>query len=255
MLHSIVVGHHSWTTCSGPAAAAIERQWGAKWTNSARRQPWLWCKWGNGGGWALSRHVDHLLPTDRSELCAEQQHMKIFQGLRNHKNKVFNVSKMLKESVDLMLQWRSGKKQSKHNESRSCRFLPAKRSMTMFTKRFWNSMRSSGVQRTYPDGKYIFWQSASPHGQDHLAVLGGILDYPSYSPHLNPLDLSIWSILQAKVQVTPQPIWPPLRSSIAAEWYWLAAEYIRKTCHLFCHSQETVRAKNGASLNKWKVTT
>ncbi len=37
-----------------------------------------------------------------------------------------------------------------------------------------------------------------------------------------------------------------LRPSIAAEWDWLAAEYIQKTCCSFRNYQEAAAVKNGA---------
>jgi hypothetical protein len=53
--------------------------------------------------------------------------------------------------------------------------------------------------------------------QDHPALVKGILetvDFLPYSPDLNPLDFSIWRILQAEVQAKPHIIWTPYACSL-----------------------------------------
>jgi hypothetical protein len=48
-------------------------------------------------------HGDGLPPNHHSELCAENNKMKIFEGLSNSKKIVFNVKKLLNVGVDLTL--------------------------------------------------------------------------------------------------------------------------------------------------------
>jgi hypothetical protein len=62
---------------------------------------------------------------------------------------------------------------------------------------------------------------------------------------LKLLDFSNCSVLQEKVQVIPFANLVALHPSIAAEWNWLAAEYISKACHSFRHWQEATVVKNG----------
>ncbi len=65
--------------------------------------------------------------------------------------------------------------------------------------------------RTYPDGNYVFQQDIAPahtakSTQDLLS--GNMADYwskelwPPLLPDLNPLDYSIWSVMQLEVRVT-----------------------------------------------------
>jgi hypothetical protein len=71
-----------------------------------------------------------------------------------------------------------------------------------------------------------------------LADIWTTAHWPPYLPELNLLDFSTWHALLWKGQVMSQ--------AIAAEWDWLAAEYICKTCRSFHHRLEAIMAKNGA---------
>jgi hypothetical protein len=51
-------------------------------------------------------------------------------------------------------------------------------------------------------------------------------------------------LLQVKIQATPHSNLAALHSSIAVEWDWLAAVYVCKTYHSFCHPQEFAARKN-----------
>jgi hypothetical protein len=62
-------------------------------------------------------------------------------------------------------------------------------------------------------------------------------------PDFNLQDFSICSVLKGKVQSMPYTDLADL--SIAAEWDWLEAEYIRKTCRRsYCCRLKTVPKKN-----------
>jgi hypothetical protein len=56
-----------------------------------------------------------LPPRHHSELCAELKNMKIFEGLSNSKNMVFNVKKLLNVGVCLTLRRKGGKNRCKRN--------------------------------------------------------------------------------------------------------------------------------------------
>ncbi len=47
-------------------------------------------------------------PRHHSELYADWKNMKIFEGLSNSKNMIFNVKKLLNVGVDLTLQQKDG---------------------------------------------------------------------------------------------------------------------------------------------------
>ncbi len=102
------------------------------------------------------------------------------------------------------------------------------------------------VQRTYPDEKYVFQQiycRSAPPGPP--TVPGEILaDWPPYSPDLNPLDFSMWSMLWAKFPATSHTNLDTLCLSIAVKRDEQVVEYICKTCHSFHHCRKPITRKN-----------
>jgi hypothetical protein len=89
--------------------------------------------------------------------------------------------------------------------------------------------------------------SAGPHHQDHPALVKGILetvDFPPYSPDLNPLDFSIWRILRAEVQAKPHGNLDALCPFIEAERDRPAVEYIQRTFRSFHYCEQAIMAKN-----------
>jgi hypothetical protein len=57
----------------------------------------------------------------------------------------------------------------------------------------------------YPDGNYVFQQDSAPahpvqttqqYLKETMAKFWTLMDWPLYSPDLNPLDFSVWSVLQ-----------------------------------------------------------
>jgi hypothetical protein len=61
--------------------------------------------------------------------------------------------------------------------------------------------------------------------------------------NLNPLDFSIWSVLQEKVRAMPHTSLAALRRSITRQWNPISWAYICRTCHSFCRRLLAVVAK------------
>jgi hypothetical protein len=57
-----------------------------------------------------------LPPRHYSELYAEWKNMKIFEGLSNSKNMIFNVKKLLNVGLGLRLRRKGGKNRCERNE-------------------------------------------------------------------------------------------------------------------------------------------
>jgi hypothetical protein len=111
------------------------------------------------------------------------------------------------------------------------------------------------IKRTYPDGNYVFQQdSALAHTarttqeflRETMAEFWTPVDWPPYSPDLNLLDFSVWSVLQEKVQATPHTSFAALRRSITRQWDRMSPAYVRRTCRSFRRRLESVVAKNGS---------
>ena len=113
------------------------------------------------------------------------------------------------------------------------------------------------VKATYPEGNVVFQQDGAPaHNAAAVQVklteeLGGPDHFwrkemwPPQSPDLNPLDYSVWSVLQDEVQATSHPNLESLKARIVAAWEALEAAYIVKTCKGFRHRVEAVIAADG----------
>jgi hypothetical protein len=71
--------------------------------------PKLQHKNSSGNGRTRCCHGVRLPPRHHSELCAECENIKIFEGLSNSKNMVFNVKELLNVGLGLTL-WRNGRK-------------------------------------------------------------------------------------------------------------------------------------------------
>ena len=69
--------------------------------------------------------------------------------------------------------------------------------------------------------------------------------WPPQSPDLNPLDYSIWSVLQDKVQGSSHPNMEALKAHITEVWEAMEPSYIVKTCQSFRRRVEGVIRANG----------
>ena len=57
--------------------------------------------------------------------------------------------------------------------------------------------------------------------------------WPARSPDLNPLNFSIWSIVETKTCSSPHPIVEALKAKLVKEWAAMPQETIRAACALF----------------------
>ena len=70
--------------------------------------------------------------------------------------------------------------------------------------------------------------------------------WPARSPDLNPLDFSIWSILEAKVSACPHFSLDALKAKLKKEWDTIPQEQIRAACDAFVSRlKAVVRNKGG----------
>jgi hypothetical protein len=109
-------------------------------------------------------------------------------------------------------------------------------------------------QRTYPDGNYVFPQDSAPAYtarttqeflRETMAEFWTPADWPPYSSDLNPLDFSVWSVLQEKVLAMTHTSLVALRQSITREWNRMSPAYVLRTCRSFRRCLQSVVAKNG----------
>lgn len=76
-------------------------------------------------------------------------------------------------------------------------------------------------------------------------------EWPPYSPDLNPMDFSIWSILEAKVGTKKHASVEALKKCLQHEWAKIPQSHIRSACDAFItRLGSVVRAKGGHIENR-----
>jgi hypothetical protein len=113
------------------------------------------------------------------------------------------------------------------------------------------------LKRVYPDGNYVFQQdSALAHAakttqeflRENMASHWPPELWPPFSPDLNPLDYSIWSVLEIKVQATPHQNLAALQAAIRKEWAAMDSNFISRACRPFRRRLEQVVAAAGGCI-------
>lgn len=115
------------------------------------------------------------------------------------------------------------------------------------------------LKKNYPRGNYVFQQDGAPahtskKTQDWLATnLKEFWDksvWPPSSPDLNPMDFSVWGVMEAKACRVSHSSINGLKSSIVKAWRSLSKAYIIKTCQQFRPRLEKVVAMEGGLFEK-----
>jgi inhibitor of nuclear factor kappa-B kinase subunit alpha len=115
------------------------------------------------------------------------------------------------------------------------------------------------VKKNYPKGNYVFQQDGAPahtanRTQEWLAT--NLAEFwpkdlwPPSSPDLNPLDYSIWGVLEAKACKTSHNSVDDLKASIVRAWRGLSKDYVVKTCRVFRTRLERVIEQEGGLFKK-----
>ena len=110
------------------------------------------------------------------------------------------------------------------------------------------------LKKTFPLNNYEFQQDGAPahtskRTQEWLAAnLAGFWEktlWPPSSPDLNPLDFSIWSVVESKACKTSHNNVASLKISVAKAWRALTPAYLIKTCRDFRPRLERVIDADG----------
>ena len=110
------------------------------------------------------------------------------------------------------------------------------------------------LQRAYPDGNYVFQQDGAPcHTanstkqflEENMENYWPPSFWPPYSPDLNPMDYSVWSVLETKACCTTKPNVEALKASIRRQWAALPTSYVRRACASFRRRLELCIAADG----------
>ncbi len=172
----------------------------ARWIKSASEQSKRWCKCSGGDGQTPCRCGNGLPPDHLSELWAGQNQRTISENLSKSKNM---VSK-LKSCLMMAWTWHYSKgtessDPSGISSSRDCGFRLLMIGFRQQRRQCWCLPRAFCLA--------AILTRLEPAGVRYLGRGGGL-----------------------QVLVTPHANLDALHTSIAAEWDWLAVEYVRRTC-------------------------
>ena len=78
-------------------------------------------------------------------------------------------------------------------------------------------------------------------------IIGDSLWSPS-SPDFNPLDYTIWGVLENKTNESSKLIIGSLKTDIQEEWNKMHEEFILKACKSFLRRVDTIILKNGGHI-------
>ena len=92
------------------------------------------------------------------------------------------------------------------------------------------------------DGDWLFQQDSAPAHRarttvqwisDHFPGFITPREWPPYSPDLNPMDYSVWSILEARACAKPHKSLEALRRSLTEQWDKITVEEVRAIAQNF----------------------
>jgi hypothetical protein len=115
------------------------------------------------------------------------------------------------------------------------------------------------LRKNYPQGNYCFQQDGAPAHtakktqdwlRDNLANFWPKDFWPPSSPDLNPLDYSVWSVVESKACRTSHANVDELKASIVKAWRSMTKAYLVKTCRQFRPRLEKVIALEGGLFEK-----
>ncbi|PIC28734.1 hypothetical protein B9Z55_020552 [Caenorhabditis nigoni] len=113
------------------------------------------------------------------------------------------------------------------------------------------------AQKHFGQKKYIFQQDGAPAHtakmaqkwcKDHFPAFIPKDEWPASSPDLNPLDYSVWGVLQNKVCARPHANIEALKKSLTEEWDKLSVQYLRATIDAFPRQLRAVVAAKGGRI-------
>ena len=126
-------------------------------------------------------------------------------------------------------------------------------SVTIYRETILNDALLPWARKQFDRSHWTFQQDSAPSHkaresqrflQEKVPSLISSLQWPPYSPDLNPMDFSIWSIIEAKVSTKKYQTVNALEIPLRREWGKITSDHIRAVCEVFPHRLDAIiRAK------------
>ncbi|EFO93488.1 hypothetical protein CRE_29174 [Caenorhabditis remanei] len=116
------------------------------------------------------------------------------------------------------------------------------------------------AQKHFNGRRWVFQQDGAPAHtaklsqqwcETHLPAFIPKDEWPPSSPDLNPLDYSIWGVLQNKVNAKPHSSIEALKKTLVKEWDALSPEYLRATIDAYPRRLRAVIEKRGGRMEQY----
>lgn len=117
------------------------------------------------------------------------------------------------------------------------------------------------AQQTYPGQQWIFQQDSSPAHRtklaqdfcrEHFPDFSSLQEWPPYSPDLNPLDYTIWGILEAKACAKPYKSVESLKNDLVKAWVEIDENTVRAAIEQFSRRlRRCISARGGVFENQF----
>lgn len=115
------------------------------------------------------------------------------------------------------------------------------------------------ARKQFGANRWTFQQDSAPSHKarltqqflhDHVPQFISSQQWPPYSPDLNPMDFSIWSILEAKVSTKKYQSVETLKSALRREWSRIPQDHIRAACNAFIKRIDAVIRARGSYIEQ-----
>uniref|UniRef100_A0AC35TPM9 DDE_3 domain-containing protein n=1 Tax=Rhabditophanes sp. KR3021 TaxID=114890 RepID=A0AC35TPM9_9BILA len=109
----------------------------------------------------------------------------------------------------------------------------------VYTNDILDKVVTPWARQVFGKDYWMFQQDSAPSHKSHLAQnycrdnfpdFIALEEWPPYSPDLNPMDYSIWSILETKACAKPHANLASLKKALKKAWHDLPMKIVKKTC-------------------------
>ena len=129
----------------------------------------------------------------------------------------------------------------------------------VYQQKVLNDVLIPWARKQFRTNTWTFQQDSAPSHKarstqdflrNHVPQFISSQQWPPYSPDLNPMDFSIWSILEAKVSTKKYESVEALKSALSREWKRIPQDHIRAACNAFIGRLDAIIRARGSHIEQ-----